>query len=56
MANELDEIFFDFDADSAGPAEPLLFQRSTRVVTTAHPFSDDDLRAFAASGEHPGLD
>jgi len=54
MASNIDEIFFDVDADVGG--EPRLYERPTRVVTTAHPFTEDDLRAFAASGEHPGLD
>jgi len=56
MANGIDEIFFDVDTDIGGSGEPRLFERPTRVVTTAHPFTDDDLRAFQASGEHPGLD
>ena len=56
MANGIDEIFFDVDADIGGPGEPRLYERPTRVVTTAHPFTEDDLRAFAASGEHTGLD
>jgi hypothetical protein len=56
MASDIDEIFYDVDADVGGRGEPRLYERPTRVVTTAHPFTEDDLRAFAASGEHPGLD
>jgi len=56
MANNIDEIFFDVDADVGGAGAPRLYERPTRVVTLAHPFTEDDLRAFAASGEHPGLD
>jgi hypothetical protein len=36
--------------------EPHLYQLTARVVTTAHPFSEDDLRAFVAAGEHIGLE
>jgi hypothetical protein len=35
---------------------PQLFVVAPCIVTTAHPFSDEDLRAFEAAGEHPGLD
>jgi hypothetical protein len=56
MANDIDEIFFDVDADIGGRSEPRLFERPRRLVTTAHPFSEDDLRAFVAAGEHPGFD
>ena len=55
MANEIDEIFFDVDAGFPGSGEPRLYERPTRFVTKAHPFTEDDLRAFAASGEHEGL-
>jgi hypothetical protein len=56
MANDIDEIFFDVDADVGGRSEPRLYEHSGRVVTTAHPFSEDDLKAFVAAGEHPGFD
>jgi hypothetical protein len=36
--------------------EPRLYELTPRVVTTAHPFSDDDLLAFVAAGEHTGLE
>ena len=55
MANDIDEIFFDVDTGFGGPGEPRLYERPTRFVTTAHPFTDDDLRAFSESGEHEGL-
>ena len=55
MANDIDEVFFDVDV-IAGPSAPRLYEHSARVVTTAHPFSEDDLRAFSAAGEHPGFD
>jgi hypothetical protein len=56
MASDIEEIFYEVDADIGSSGEPRLYQRPTRVVTTAHPFTEDDLRAFAASGEHPGFD
>jgi hypothetical protein len=55
MASEIDEVFFDVEA-VGGPSIPRLYEYSARVVTTAHPFNEDDLRAFAAAGEHPGFD
>jgi hypothetical protein len=36
--------------------EPRLYEIAPRVVTTAHPFSEDDLRAFIDAGEHTGLE
>jgi hypothetical protein len=55
MASEISEIF-DVDAETGPVREPLLFERPQRVVTTAHPFSEDDLRAFQSAGEHTGLE
>jgi hypothetical protein len=36
--------------------EPHLCVVTPRFATTAHPFTEDDLRAFEASGEHLGLE
>jgi len=55
MVNDIDDVFFDVEA-VAGPSIPRLYEHSARVVTTAHPFTEDDLRAFADAGEHAGLD
>lgn len=56
MANDIDEIFSDIDARAGGPTIPLLFEHGGRIVTTAHPFTEDDLNAFRAAGEHTGLE
>ena len=55
MANDIDEVFFDVET-VGGPSIPRLYEHSARVEITAHPFSEDDLRAFTAAGEHPGFD
>ncbi|GAB3606598.1 hypothetical protein GCM10027413_20070 [Conyzicola nivalis] len=54
MSNDIDEIVFDADIGSV--SEPRLYESPIRFVTTAHPFSDADLRAFQSAGEHTGLD
>lgn len=56
MANDIDDIFFDVDSGVVSSTEPRLYERVYRIVTTAHPFTEDDLRAFAAAGEHSGLE
>ena len=55
-ANEIDAIIFDVETGLHGAGEPVLRESSSGISTTAHPFTEADLVAFAASGEHPGLD
>jgi len=43
ILSSIDEIVFESD-------------RAPRFTTEARPFSDDELAAFAAAGEHTGLE
>jgi hypothetical protein len=45
-----------FDRDGTATTDPRLYRVAPHVVTTAHPFSADDLRAFVAMGDHMGLE
>ncbi|WP_411700814.1 hypothetical protein [Conyzicola sp.] len=54
MVNDIDESIFETDIGSLG--EPRLYESPVRIVMTARPFTEDDLRAFQRAGEHPGLD
>lgn len=56
MANDIDEVLFEVDAGLGSHHEPVLYENPPRVTTKAHPFTEADLIAFAASGEHPGLE
>jgi hypothetical protein len=56
MANEFNDVFFDNETETGPVGEARLYERPERIVTTAHPFNDADLRAFQNAGEHPGLD
>lgn len=50
MANE---IYVDIDTEFEGETR---FIERPLFVTTARPFTEEELRAFVASGEHAGLD
>jgi hypothetical protein len=50
LSTDIDPVAFDVGTAD----EPRLYELAPRMVTTAHPFSDDDLRAFLEAGEHTG--
>jgi hypothetical protein len=52
LSTEIDHVGLDAGAST----EPLLYELVPRIVTTARPFTEDDLRAFLAAGEHTGLE
>ena len=56
MASNIEQMFFEYETIIGARGEPGLYERSVRVVTTAHPFTNDDLLEFASSGEHLGLE
>jgi hypothetical protein len=56
MASDIDEIMFEVDAGYATAAERRFYDGPRRVTTEAHPFSERELAAFLASGEHTGLE
>jgi hypothetical protein len=50
LSTDIDPVVFNLGTTD----EPRLYELAPRVVTTAHPFSDEDLRAFLDAGEHTG--
>ena len=56
MASDIDEIMFEVDAGFGTRAERRQYEGAARMTTKAHPFTEDDLVAFLASGEHTGLE
>jgi len=56
MINESIELVHDGELTVRIAGEPRLYVRSPRVIAAAHPFSEDELNAFVASGEHLGLE
>lgn len=56
MGNETIETIHDGELTVRIAGEPRLYVRSPRVIASAHPFSEDELREFAAAGEHLGLE
>jgi hypothetical protein len=56
MINETPELVHDGELTVRIAGEPRLYVRSPRLIASAHPFSEDELSEFEASGEHLGLD
>ncbi|MCU1543579.1 MAG: hypothetical protein JWM50_1444 [Microbacteriaceae bacterium] len=54
-SSHIDTAGFETEPGSA-ECEPQPFLLTPHFTTMAHPFSEDDLRAFIAAGEHAGLE
>jgi hypothetical protein len=50
------ELVHDGELTVRIAGEPRLYVRAPRVIASAQPFTEDELREFVAAGEHLGLD